>query len=69
MIMKKKLYLQNGKAKKLKLSDAKELAIKMRIARAELRDLISERISLEQNTAESLSDNARFRLFGFPVYF
>jgi hypothetical protein len=56
----KKLYLQNGKAKKLKLSDAKELAIKMRIARAELRDLISERISLEQNTAESLSDNARF---------
>ena len=42
MIM-KKLYLQNGKAKKLKLSDAKELAIKMRIARAELRDLISER--------------------------
>jgi hypothetical protein len=32
----------------------------MRIARAELRDLISERISLEQNTAEALSDNARF---------
>ena len=56
----KQLYLQNGKAKKLKLSEAKEIAIKMRIARAELRDLISERISLEQNTAESLSDNARF---------
>lgn len=56
----KQLYLQNGKAKKLKLSEAKEIAIKMRIARAELRDLIAERISLEQNTAESLSDNARF---------
>ncbi len=57
----KQLYIQGGnKAKKLKLSDGKELAIKMRIARAELRDLIAERISLEQNTAESLSDNARF---------
>ena len=44
----------------MKLSDAKEIAIKMRIARAELRELISERIALEQNTAESLSDNARF---------
>jgi hypothetical protein len=32
----------------------------MRIKRAELRDLIAERISLEQNTAESISDNARF---------
>ncbi len=56
----KQLYLQSGKTKKLKLTDAKEIAIKMRIARAELRDLISERISLEQNTAEALSDNARF---------
>ncbi len=56
----KELYLQHGKTKKLKLSDAKDIAIKMRVARAELRELISERISLEQNTAESLSDNARF---------
>ena len=56
----KELYLQHGKTKKLKLSDAKEIAIKMRVARAELRELISERIALEQNTAESLSDNARF---------
>jgi len=56
----KSLYLQSGKTKKMKLSEAKEIAIKMRIARAELRDLIAERISLEQNTAESLADNARF---------
>ena len=56
----KELYLQHGKTKKLKLSDAKEIAIKMRVARAELRELISERIALEQKTAESLSDNARF---------
>jgi len=32
----------------------------MRMRRSELRDLIAERISLEQNTAESISDNARF---------
>lgn len=58
--LERKLYLQGGKTKKLKLSEAKEIAVQMRLARAELRDLISERISLEQNTAESLSDNARF---------
>ena len=32
----------------------------MRIKRNELRDLISERMALEQNTAESISDNVRF---------
>lgn len=45
---------------KLRASEGKEIAIKMRVKRAELRDLIAERISLEQNTAESISDNARF---------
>lgn len=56
----KKLYLKDGKAKKMKLSEAKDIAIKMRIARAELRDLIAERIGMESNTAEALSDNTRF---------
>jgi hypothetical protein len=32
----------------------------MRRKRIELRDLLAEKISLEQNTAESLSDNAKF---------
>jgi hypothetical protein len=32
----------------------------MRIKRNELRDLIAEKMSLEQNTAESISDNVRF---------
>jgi hypothetical protein len=56
----KKLYLKDGKAKKMKLSEARDIAIKMRIARAELRDLIAERLGMESNTAEALSDNTRF---------
>ena len=56
----KKLYLKDGRSKKMKLSEAKEIAIKMRIARSELRDLIAERIGMESNTAEALSDNTRF---------
>lgn len=55
--LEKHLYIGN---KKLKRSEGKDIALKMRIKRNELRDLIAERLSLEQNTAESLSDNARF---------
>jgi hypothetical protein len=58
--LEKKLYVGSQGHTKLKASEGKEIAIQMRIKRAELRDLISERISLEQNTAESISDNARF---------
>jgi hypothetical protein len=50
---------RNG-AKRVKASDGREIAIKIREKRIELRDLIGERLSLEGNTAESLSDNARF---------
>ena len=35
----------------------------MKKLRIELRNLISERLSLEENTAEALSDNARFDYF------
>tara|TARA_B100001559_G_C16465458_1_gene606294 strand:+ start:355 stop:1212 length:858 start_codon:yes stop_codon:yes gene_type:complete len=55
----KQLYVR-GKNGKLKTSEGRDIAIKMRIARNELRDLIAERIALEQNTAESLADNERF---------
>ncbi len=58
--LEKRLYVGSQGHTKLKASEGKEIAIQMRIKRAELRDLISERISLEQNTAESISDNARF---------
>lgn len=58
--LEKQLFVGSQGHTKLKASDGKDIAIKMRIKRAELRDLIAERISLEQNTAESISDNARF---------
>jgi len=58
--LEKSLYIGSQGHSKLKASEGKEIAIKMRMKRGELRDLISERISLEQNTAESISDNARF---------
>lgn len=58
--LEKRLFVGSQGHTKLKASEGKEIAIKMRVKRAELRDLISERISLEQNTAESISDNARF---------
>jgi hypothetical protein len=57
--LEKELYV-SGKNGKLRASEGKNIAIDMRRKRIELRELIAERMSLEQNTAESLSDNARF---------
>ena len=57
--LEKQLYL-GGKGGKLRASEGKDIAIQMRVKRNELRELISERMSLEQNTAESISDNSRF---------
>lgn len=58
--LEKQLYVSGNGGKKLKASEGKRIAIQMRIKRNELRDLIAERMGLEQNTAESISDNARF---------
>lgn len=58
--LEKKLYVGDGKNAKVKASDAKNIAIDMRKKRNELRELIAEKMSLEQNTAEAISDNARF---------
>jgi hypothetical protein len=59
--LEKKLFVSGAdKTSKLRASEGKEIAIEMRVKRNELRDLISERMSLEQNTAESISDNSRF---------
>jgi hypothetical protein len=44
----------------IKLSEAKEAALKLRNARADFQALISERNSYESNCAESLADNLRF---------
>jgi hypothetical protein len=55
----------NEKADKLarggiKLKDARQVAVDIRRARFELRELISERTSLDTNTAEGQAENARF---------
>lgn len=58
--LEKSLFIGSQGHSKLKASEGKEIAIKMRMKRLELRDLIAEKMSLEQNTAEAISDNARF---------
>jgi hypothetical protein len=57
--LEKQLYV-GGKNGKLRASEGKRIAIEMRKKRNELRDLISDRLALEQNTAESISDNSKF---------
>lgn len=59
-LLEKQLYIGDGQKKDMSIEDGKNIALKMRRLRIKLRDLISERISMEENTAESLADNARF---------
>lgn len=47
----------------IKLSDARELALKTHDLRAELRELISARTSLDVHSAEGQADNARFNYY------
>lgn len=61
--LEKELYIGVDGKKKSTLEEGKNLAIKMRRLRIKLRDLISERIELEDNTAESLADNSKFDYF------
>ncbi len=58
--LERKLYRGDGKGKKPKLSEGRELAITIRQKRFELRELISEKIQLEEMSAENLADNAKF---------
>jgi len=44
----------------IRLSEAKEVALEIRVLRSEMRELIGERTSMDSNTAEGLADNARF---------
>lgn len=44
----------------IRASEAREIAIEMRKNRVQLRDLITERTSLDANTAEGKAENARF---------
>ena len=58
--LERELYKGKNGAGKPKVSEGRDIAVSIRKLRMELRDLIAERISLEENTAESLADNARF---------
>ena len=44
----------------IRLSEAKEIALELRVLRAEFRDFLAERNTLDQNSAEGQADNARF---------
>ena len=48
------------KAGGIRLSDAKKVALALRDLRAEFRELLSEKNSLDTNSAEGQADNARF---------
>jgi len=56
-ISEKEKTLQKGG---ISLSEARDVAIKMRQKRAEFRALIAERSSMDNNTAEGQADNERF---------
>ena len=58
--LEKDLYTGKDGSGKPKVSDGRDMAVELRKTRMELRELIADRISLEENTAESLADNARF---------
>lgn len=58
--LERELYRGDGKGRKPKLSEGRDLAIKIRQKRYELRELISEKIQLEEMSAENLADNAKF---------
>ena len=53
------LYV-GGDGKTRSVSTGKDMAIGMRKHRIALRNIMSEKISLEENTAESISENAKF---------
>ena len=57
--LEKELYF-GGKTGKMKASKGKEIAINMRRERIKLRNLLAQKLGLEQNTAEALSENAKF---------
>jgi hypothetical protein len=57
--LEKRLSHGDGK-RKPKLSEGRELAIDIRRERIKLRDLLIEKMSMEENTADNLADNARF---------
>ena len=44
----------------IRLSEAREIALELRVLRSDFRDFLSEKNSMDQNSAEGQADNARF---------
>ncbi len=57
--LEKELYCGDGKSKP-KLSDGKDIAIKIRVRRGELRDLIASKIAIEASSAENIAEDEKF---------
>jgi hypothetical protein len=58
--LEKDLYTGKNGEKKRKLSEGRDIAHNIKNLRNQLRNLIAEKMSLQDNTAEALADNARF---------
>ena len=60
---------KNEAGEKLKLSEAKEIALNLRDKRADFRDLITERQEMDHLTAEGQADTERFSYLVFTCTF
>jgi len=58
--LEKDLYLGSGDGKKKTVKQGQDTAIEIRKQRMKLRDLIAQKIMLEENTAESIAENGKF---------
>jgi len=58
--LEKSLFVKKGRSSKVKATEGKQIALKMRQLRAKLRNLLAERIAMENHTAEAIADNAKF---------
>jgi hypothetical protein len=56
-IQEKEALLKKGG---IRLSDAREIALELRVLRAEFREFLAEKNTMDQNSAEGQADNARF---------
>lgn len=75
--LERELFIGKDGQKKKKLSEGQSIAIQMRQVRNELRELVSKKLEMEANSAEAISENARFDYYvahcsfdreGLPVY-
>jgi hypothetical protein len=55
-----RLLFLGQKGSKMKRSQGRDIAVKMREQRVKLTQLLAEKMSMEANTAEALSENAKF---------